>query len=137
MIVMAIIGTLSAMAVPTFQGFADKTRAARAIADIKAISAAIEAYKIAGDPLPMSLAAVGYGSQLDPWGRPYQYLNLEATRGVGAARKDHFLVPLNSDFDLYSLGKDGESQPPLTAKASRDDIVRANNGGFIGLASLY
>ena len=46
-------------------------------------------------------------------------------------------MPLNSDFDLYSMGPDGQTATPLTAKASRDDIVRANNGGFIGVASDY
>jgi general secretion pathway protein G len=46
-------------------------------------------------------------------------------------------VPINSDFDLYSVGKDGQSQDPLTAPVSRDDIVRANNGRFVGLASTY
>jgi general secretion pathway protein G len=29
------------------------------------------------------------------------------------------------------------SQPPLTAAASQDDIIRANNGGFVGRASDY
>jgi general secretion pathway protein G len=53
------------------------------------------------------------------------------------ARKDKNLHPLNSDFDLYSIGKDGESRQPLTAKWSRDDVVRANDGGFVGLASEY
>ncbi len=52
-------------------------------------------------------------------------------------RKDRFLVPLNSDFDLYSKGPDRKSVPPLTAEASRDDIIRANDGGYIGLASEY
>lgn len=27
--------------------------------------------------------------------------------------------------------------PPLTAPQSQDDVVRANNGGFVGLASDY
>ncbi len=52
-------------------------------------------------------------------------------------RKDKFLVPINTDFDLYSMGEDGKSVPPLTAKASRDDIIRANDGGYIGPASGY
>ena len=53
------------------------------------------------------------------------------------ARKDHSLHPLNSTYDLYSKGKDGDSQSPLTAPASRDDIIRANDGGYIGVASGY
>lgn len=52
-------------------------------------------------------------------------------------RKDHSLVPINSDYDLYSMGPDGKSQAPLTANASRDDIIRANNGAFYGKASNY
>ena len=35
------------------------------------------------------------------------------------------------------MGKDGSSVAALTAKASRDDIIRANDGGFIGLASRF
>ena len=35
------------------------------------------------------------------------------------------------------MGKDGDSKAPLTAQASRDDIIRANDGGYIGLASGY
>lgn len=56
---------------------------------------------------------------------------------MGQVRKDRFLVPLNSDYDLYSAGKDGESRPPLSASMSQDDIVRANDGAYIGLASQY
>jgi general secretion pathway protein G len=46
-------------------------------------------------------------------------------------------VPINTDFDLYSVGPDGNTQPPLTAPVSRDDIVRANDGRFIGKAEDY
>ena len=42
--------------------------------------------------------------------------------------------PLNTDFDLYSMGPDGQTQKQLTAAKARDDIVRAGNGGFIGKA---
>jgi len=77
---------------------------------------------------------------LDPWGRPYVYLKFPPSKGKappGGARKDRFLVPINSAFDLYSLGKDGNSVAPLTAAASRDDVIVANDGGFVGLASNY
>jgi general secretion pathway protein G len=52
-------------------------------------------------------------------------------------RKDKNLVPINTQYDLYSMGADGQSVPPLTAKASRDDVVMANDGTYIGLASNY
>lgn len=50
---------------------------------------------------------------------------------------DRSLHPLNSDFDLYSMGKDGNTAKPITAKISQDDIIRANDGGFVGLARRY
>ncbi len=53
------------------------------------------------------------------------------------ARKDRFLVPINCDFDLYSVGPDGESKIPLTAKQSHDDIIRAGDGAYVGVASDF
>jgi hypothetical protein len=35
------------------------------------------------------------------------------------------LVPISTDFDLYSI-TDGRTAPPLIYQQSRDDIVRAN-----------
>jgi general secretion pathway protein G len=55
----------------------------------------------------------------------------------GQMRKDRNLVPINTDFDLYSMGKDGETVMPLTTPKSQDDIVRASNGAFVGLGSDY
>ncbi|MCA9739171.1 MAG: prepilin-type cleavage/methylation domain-containing protein, partial [Gemmatimonadetes bacterium] len=52
-------------------------------------------------------------------------------------RKNRFLVPLNSDFDLYSKGLDGTCVSPLTGATSQDDIVRANDGGFFGLGRNF
>jgi general secretion pathway protein G len=46
-------------------------------------------------------------------------------------------VPINSDYDLYSEGKDGNSAPPLGAAQSLDDVVRANDGGYVGLAANF
>lgn len=53
------------------------------------------------------------------------------------ARKDRFLVPINCDYDLYSMGPDGETTAPLTARKSRDDIIRAGDGAFVGPASEF
>jgi general secretion pathway protein G len=46
-------------------------------------------------------------------------------------------VPLNSDYDLYSRGKDGLSQPRITDPVSLDDVIRGNDGAFLGLAAKY
>lgn len=141
MVVMAIIGVMAAIAVPAYSSYMDRVKVEQATLDISMIGMRIESYTSVGSNLyPQSLADIGMDKMLDPWGNPYQYLNLTDANIPGAkgkARKDHSLVPINSDYDLYSMGKDGSSQPPLTSKASRDDIVRANNGRFVGLASDY
>jgi general secretion pathway protein G len=137
MIVTMLIGTLSAIAAPIYFEALNAARAVRARADIKNISTTIDVRHLTTGQYPDSLADVGLAELLDPWGRPYQYLKIEGLQGHGQVRKDKHLVPINSDYDLYSMGKDGESVTALTAKVSLDDIVRANNGGFIGLAADY
>lgn len=149
LIVIAIIGTIMAIALPMFQSVLDQARVARAIGDINTLQTDIAAYEAGGKGLPESLATIGRASLLDPWGSPYQYLNFageddEDNKGKGkggrfpvGARMDRFLVPINSTYDLYSMGKDGKTTVALTAKDSIDDIVRANDGGFIGLAVKY
>ena len=137
-VVIAIVSILSAIAVPSYRDYVDRVDIAKGIADIYHIDSKLAIYQVANlGNSPPNLETIGMDNLLDPWGNPFQYLNLANVKGNGEARKDHSLVPLNSDYDLYSSGKDGASVSPLTAKASRDDIVRANNGRFVGLASDY
>jgi general secretion pathway protein G len=138
LIVVAIIGTLSTIVIPSFNDQIRGDRNRQAMADIAVIDALIRTYIVDYNQPPDSLAQVGVAGKLDPWGKPYQYLNVFSDGpGPPHPRKDHFLVPLNSDYDLYSSGPDGQSKAPLTAQQSRDDIVRADNGGFIGIAGEY
>jgi general secretion pathway protein G len=136
-VALCIAAVLLAIAMPAFQGYRERVRIDQAKQDIMAMSAVISNYYQDAHAYPDSLADVGLGSMRDPWGNPYGYLNLGDKKAHGQARKDHSLVPINTDFDLYSMGPDGLSSPPLTAKHSRDDIVRANNGAFVGVASDY
>ena len=139
MLAVIIASLLMAVAVPAYDQFIDRARVARAIGDIGSISIATERFGIKNNGrLANSLNELLMGVPFDPWGAPYQYLNIVAAGpGNGAFRKDGKLNPLNSDFDLYSAGSDGDSAGPLSAKPSRDDIVRANNGAFIGLGEDY
>ncbi|MEP6574258.1 MAG: prepilin-type N-terminal cleavage/methylation domain-containing protein [Gemmatimonadota bacterium] len=134
--VIAIIGLLAGIAIPRVKSTVNAANIAKAIGDIEAIQIDLESIEAGGTPLPANLSAIGRGTLLDPWGNPYQYYPF-AGNPPGGRRKDRFLVPINSTFDLYSSGPDGRSSPPLTAGASQDDIVRANDGGFIGVASNY
>jgi general secretion pathway protein G len=135
----SIIGILAAIAIPRYLDYREKAMVARTIAELRVISNEILAALAEDVKLPDGLADINLGNLRDPWGNPYCYLKIEgAEKGwKGMARKDQFLVPVNSDFDLYSMGPDGDSKPPFTAKVSQDDIVRANSGGYYGKASLF
>jgi len=135
-IVVAIIGVLAAIAIPSMFHYIHKARVARTISELQSIEKSLVNHNLSSGQFPASLDAVGYGDLTDCWGNPYQYTPV-AGNPVGALRKDKFLVPVNTDFDLYSMGKDGKSQTPFPAKASRDDVVRANNGGYFGLVEYY
>jgi general secretion pathway protein G len=215
----------------------DKARIARSIAEIRHIEKSIKVYSITNEKYPLTLAEAGVANILDPWGTPYQYLNVttiataaqpqgkavtddfnawswlmpssayatpspnrgqgngggnsgsngnrgqgnqhggqggsqstsaavygagqptnaggsassqpsnaggdgggsnngNASAGVGI-RKDRFGAPLNTDFDLYSMGRNRESADLLSTPKSYDDIIRASDGGFVGLASDF
>ena len=137
LIAMAIILTLAALAVPNFIAAMDLARVAKAVGDIKTIEEEITLYDVIYNQLPDDLSQIGYGNYLDPWHNPYEYLNHSTMKGNGGARKDRFLVPLNSDYDLYSDGKDGQTVSPITAKPSQDDVIRASDGSYTGLASEF
>lgn len=134
-----IVAVLAAIAIPGYGRYTTKVKARQAGMDITVIQAAISGYAVEnGGALPETLADIGasVSGMRDPWGRAYGYVN-HTTEPKGKWRKDKNIVPINSDYDLYSLGADGGSSPPLTASSSRDDIIRANNGRSVGLASEY
>jgi general secretion pathway protein G len=136
MISIAILGTLSAIAVPNYIGYRQRAVNVRIISELKMIEKEIAAYQAETGAFPATLAQIGLGNLRDYWGNPYQYLPVAGTPR-GQLRKDHFMVPVNTDFDLYSMGPDGRTVAPFTARHSRDDIVRANNGQYVGPVSGY
>lgn len=138
MAVVVIIGILAGLALPRFTYIIDRAKTVRAIGDVKALQTELMSIEAGGQPLPADLAEIGRGGMLDPWGNPYVYFPFPPGPGKpGGARKDKFLVPVNSTFDLYSNGPDGDTAAPFTASKSRDDIVRANDGGFVGIAGNF
>lgn len=137
LITIAIILTICAIAVPNLLAALEQARMAKAVSDIRAIGDEVEEYELVNNRYPTTLADINRDKFPDPWGNPYQYLNFADTKGKGAMRKDRFLVPINTFFDLYSMGKDGQSVPPLTAKVSQDDVIWANDGDYVGKASQF
>lgn len=136
-IVVAIIALLAAVALPSYESYVDRKDITQAKEDILKIQNSIEKFYTLNNRLPEDLSEVGMDQLKDPWKNPYYYLNVATAANRGSVRKDKNLTPVNSDYDLYSAGKDGDSQLPFTAQASRDDIVRCNNGSFIGLVEEY
>ncbi len=134
MIVVAIIGIIAAISSVLFNTFTEKARVQKTIAEIASIQTKIKIYEVHEGSLPDSLADIG--NFIDPWGNAYQYNNFEIVP-KGSWRKDRNLVPLNTNYDLWSMGKDGQSEPPIASKCSHDDIIRANDGTYIGKASEY
>jgi len=112
MVVIVILGVLAALVVPNILGRPDEARVSAAKSDIKAISNALNLYKLdnfnypstdqglqalvtkpSGSPEAKNWNPDGYLPKLpkDGWGNEYQYLSPGA----------------HGRFDLYSLGADG------------------------------
>jgi len=136
---LTVVGLLTAVALPSYARIMQRQKVEQCARDLRTLAAYIERYRLQHVDAPMSLGALGITLPKDPWGRDYQFLNFNSPApGVtGLIRKDHNLHPLNSEFDLYSLGKDGRSSAALTASMSRDDVIWARDGDFVGLASDY
>lgn len=137
LIATAIIGLLAAIAIPRYQDYVDRRDVEQAKTEIQQLEHKIRQHYIRNNKFPSALTDIEPEPPLDPWKNEYEYLVLIDLKGKGQARKDKKENPVNSDYDLYSMGKDGKTQKPFSAKQARDDIVRANNGRFIGLADDY
>ena len=134
MFAVAIAAILALIAISQFAKAVEKSKQGSAIADISIIQVEIERYRSNHNSmLPDAIPS----DRLDPWQRPYIYTKLEGTKGKGSARKDHALNPLNTDYDLFSAGKNGVYKSQISQKDSLDDIIRARNGAFVGVAEDF
>lgn len=148
MIALAIISVILAIGLPTYTEHRKRVLIAEAAKDIVLISQRLEKYHSFNYRYPEYLADMGLSMQ-DPWGNDYQYLNLEdvdpdsGTIKTGdkgpkpTPRKKKDLKPLNTGFDLFSTGEDGVYRDNVSAKQSLDDVIRADNGGYVGVAADY
>ena len=112
MVVIVIIGILAALIVPKIMSRPDDARIVAAKQDIGSIMQALKLYKLdnhsyptteqgldalvkkpATPPVPENWKSGGYLEKLpvDPWGKPYQYLN----------------PGLHGEIDVFSFGADG------------------------------
>ena len=114
LVVVVILAILAAIVVPRVIGRTDDAMIAKAKADVQGLSTALNLYKLdnftypstdqgldalvrkpGGSPEAANWRSGGYIERLpkDPWNRDYQYV----------APGSH------GDFEVYSLGKDGQS----------------------------
>jgi general secretion pathway protein G len=114
LVVLVIMGLLISVVAPTVLNRADEARVQKVHADFKSIETELKIYRLDNyvyptteqglealvtastlDPEPRNFKAGGYLQEvpLDPWGRPYLYLN----------PGEH------GEVDIYSLGADGLS----------------------------
>ena len=137
LIVVALIGIVAGIASPLLTQTLHRAKIQKAIQDLRLIEFALKKYEAEEERLPDSLDELETVLPIDPWGHPYEYLVFRGPGWRGLARKDRFLVPINSSFDLYSIGPDAETRPPLQNRMSWDDVVRANDGAFLGLGKDF
>ncbi|HXW96475.1 MAG TPA: prepilin-type N-terminal cleavage/methylation domain-containing protein [Gemmatimonadales bacterium] len=126
--VLAIVSSLASIAIPKYHAIADTARVSRAIGDIEAIQISLDTR----DTLPDNLLSLNL-NLTDPWGNPYVYVKFPH----GTPRVDAFGVQLNTTYDLYSIGPDGSTSTSTNASSSIDDVIRANDGGYIGSAGKF
>ena len=130
LLVSAILAILMSIFIPMWREYQVVAGVSRAMSDIRTIETTISAYVIEQTiGLPPNLTQIGYGNLLDPWGRPYEYRVSGTRTNLG--------TDLNGDYDLFSTGPDVDWKPSINANESLDDIVRGDNGHFVGKAEDY
>ena len=131
LIAVLIIGTIT----PVYFHIIESKRTDLAIAEITRMQKYIDRFGRKNSRLPADLTELTGSAPMDPWGNPYRYINIrDNTSAAINPRTTDNLKRLNADYDLYSDGPDKSSLSPIGANESRDDIIRARNGNYIGIA---
>jgi general secretion pathway protein G len=133
-VVMAVLGVLALLAIPAYNGYVSLARNARTMSDIRVLEKEIDAYFIDKNVLPPDLNTIQRGNFLDAWKHPYVY---QPVATAGPLQLKDGGIPLNTDFDLYSLGPDGLSNPDISQLDGQDDIIRAADGGYVGTGAGF
>lgn len=133
----AVIFILLGMSVKLMSISIKRAKIVRAITEIRNIQTAIEAYQDEHrKEVPDRFEALNINTVYDPWKTAYHYQNYKQIP-KGQRRKDKNMNPLNSDYDLWSNGPDGKTAYQVNSAFGHDDIIRAADGQFIGVADDY
>jgi general secretion pathway protein G len=135
LITMMIFMIICAMAVPSLMSAIKAAKIGRAVADVRTIGMAAYGFYATTGNAPATLTDIGYNQQIDGWGHKYQYLPFPAGTIPANARVDRFGVPINTYFDVYSLGADGQTSVAISDAEGQDDVIWAYDGSYKGLAA--
>jgi general secretion pathway protein G len=135
--VVFIIGVLAAIGFIAYRNYVNKAKVVTAINEINTLEKEIYTYSIDHNDFPPTLNDVGYGGFLDPWNRPYVYQPDLTPPFTPPNPRTKGGSLINTDYDLYSQGRDGLSVPDIQAPVSQDDIIRAGDGAYKGYAEGY
>ncbi|MBD3671328.1 MAG: prepilin-type N-terminal cleavage/methylation domain-containing protein [Gammaproteobacteria bacterium] len=142
LIVLAVVATVAGMAAAGYSSYIDTSRIDAAKRDIIEIASHIERYHLTTNSWPTDLSTAGIPNKEDPWGNLYIYARIptlvgQIQTGNTMIRQDANLRPINTFYDLYSKGADGDTTNNISAPKSHDDVIRARDGDFLGLARDY
>lgn len=134
-VVMGFIITI--FAIPYYGDYVERARIAHAVGDIGEIHLRAGMFDLINNRYPITLAEIDLPNEVDPWGNPYQFLSFDGMDGNGPKRKNRDMVPVNTQYDVYSMGPDGMTASPFTSEVGGDDVVMAGDGTYFGLADAY
>lgn len=132
LIVIALIGIISAMIAPFFRTYVGNAKVARCQGDLAVINNDVQAFYLERNAYPPDLTAIARNNMRDAWGRPFGYATPAALDGFSG-----LLLNGSGDYDLFSMGENGLSTPGYASPACDDDIVRASDGSAYHLRKRF
>ncbi len=137
LVVIAIVGIIAAVGAPKILAQIEKAEYAHAVQDVKSYFKEAKMYRISNGEYPSTWTEIGYSSPpVDPWGNEY-VLNNHDDISPGARRSDGPTIPINSQLDIFSSGPNGHWDPNILAAQSKDDVILAMDGSFVGKAEDF
>jgi len=121
LIVVAIVGIISAIAIPNLMNAVDKGKQKRTMSDLRAIGSAVEVYAIENATYPTASTVAAIKALIDP-----SYIKHMPSEDGWSHTIQVDASP--SGYTLYSRGKDnvGNSCPPGTTSNFNDEICFVN-----------
>ena len=108
-IIVGIVAMLAGLGIPAYNKYRDNARMVQAVADIRTMEHDIYIYEGYNAKLPDFLDRSARATCGIPGAIP-TVPERHAEEGKAVRRFDKLSNPLNADFDLYSMGKDGKTK---------------------------